>query len=645
MLTFFRSFAKSPFALVIILLIVLAFALYGVGGIFTGSGTAVVVAGNQQVSVRELAQAFEREMQRVQTENPDITREQALEYGLGEQVLQRLTTYAAMEAKADELGLEISDSALVEEASRQPAFRNPVTDRFDYDTMIEVLRRNGLTEDQFQAELEGDLRRQQLAFALARGVPVPDFMAQTRLDVRQEQRRITALLLDASTADEIEDPTDEQLESFIADNQDMTDRNGLPVFQAPEFRAITLVRFRLADFQRDVEVDEAVLRETYDYQVETGQIGTPARRSFVQLTVADEATAQTVADRLAAGESAADIAAELGLGEPVTLDEVEAYEVPDTQVGEAVFAMNEGETAAVEGRFGWNAVQVTLAEENQVPTFEEQLPDLREEAARADALDALYDQIASFEEARAAGASLEHAAAESGSPIEVFAPMDQYARDESLEVDMQRYSELGPDILTTAFQLSQGFAIDLQQYNETDYFTVRVDEVIPAQARPLEDVRDIAEARWREIQVDTQLSARADEALEQLQAGEPLDVVMLTTGGRTESTTTTRSATAPNFGRNVVSRAFGLDPGEWDSVQTGTGRYALIRVDEILPADTSGLPASEMDPVREEIAGQMSEDILIAMQQALQREYGLDDAAVDRQLYAQALGQDPNAAQ
>ena len=90
MLTLFRSFAKSPFALVIILLIVLAFAFTGVGGIFTGSGTAVVVAGNQQVSVREVAQAFERELQRVQTENPDITREQALEFGLGEQVLQRL---------------------------------------------------------------------------------------------------------------------------------------------------------------------------------------------------------------------------------------------------------------------------------------------------------------------------------------------------------------------------------------------------------------------------------------------------------------------------------------------------------------------------------------------------------------------------
>lgn len=640
MLTLFRSFAKSPFALVIILLIVLAFAFTGVGGIFTGSGTAVVVAGNQQVSVRQVAQAFERELQRVQTENPEITREQALEFGLGEQVLQRLTTFAALEAKASELGLAISPDALVDEAARQTAFRNPVTDRFDYNTMISVLQNNGMTEAQFRSELEGDLLRQQLIFALAGSVPAPEFLAETRYEVRRERRQITALLLDASTADEIEDPTEEQLESFIASNQDMTDRNGLPLFTAPEFRAITLVRFRLADFLRDIEIDETMLRETYDYQVETGQLGTPARRSFVQLTAADEATAQTVASRLESGETAAAIAADMGLGEPVELEEVEAYEVPDSQVAEAVFGMSEGAAAAVEGRFGWNAVLVTMSEDAQLPTFEEQLPQLREDAARADALDALYDQIAAFEEARASGATLEQAAAQSGTPIEVYAPLDRYGRDQSLAIDMQRYTELGPDILATAFEQSQGFAIDLEQYNETDYFTVRVDEIIPSAPRALDDVRDVAEARWREIQVDTQLSTRADEALEQLQAGEPLDVVALTTGGRTESTTTTRSATAPNFGRNVVSRAFSLDPGVWDSVQTGTGSYALVRVDEIIPADTSTISESEMATMQEELANEMGEDVLIALQQALQQEYGLNDGAVDRQLFARALGQD-----
>ena len=79
MLTLFRAFAKSPMALIVIVLLVLAFALYGVGGIFTGSGTAVVVVGNQQVSVRELSQSYEQTFRNQQLQNPSFTREQARE--------------------------------------------------------------------------------------------------------------------------------------------------------------------------------------------------------------------------------------------------------------------------------------------------------------------------------------------------------------------------------------------------------------------------------------------------------------------------------------------------------------------------------------------------------------------------------------
>ena len=69
MLTSFRQFAQSPVALVIILLLVMGFALYGVGGIFTGSGTAVVVVGQQQISQRELARAYQRELDRITDHN------------------------------------------------------------------------------------------------------------------------------------------------------------------------------------------------------------------------------------------------------------------------------------------------------------------------------------------------------------------------------------------------------------------------------------------------------------------------------------------------------------------------------------------------------------------------------------------------
>ncbi|MAK63173.1 MAG: hypothetical protein CMF75_00280 [Maricaulis sp.] len=640
MLSLFRSFAKSPLAIALLLLLCLGLILTGGNSIFTGSGTAVVVAGQQKVSVRELTVAYDRAIQRQQAEQPGFTAQDAREMGLGEQVLQQLAVEAALEAKADDLGIVISGNTLAREAAREEAFRNPVTDQYDYDTMISTLQRAGMTEQQYRDSMEGELRRQQLLISLASSLELPDSLARNRYDLTQEQRRISALVLDATAADEIPDPTDEELETFIAANATLPDpRTGLPVFTAPDMRAFTLVRFQLDDFIRDIEIDEQTLIDTYDYQVETGSIGTPALRSFVQLTASDEAGAQAVADRLAAGETAAAIAAELGLGEPVELEEVQAYEVPDTDVAEAVFAMGEGDAAAIQGRFGWNAVFVSSAVDATVPSYEEQREDILTELARADALNALYDQIAAFEESRASGATLEQAAAASGSPLEIFQPLDQYGRDTSLEIDFERYATLGQEILPGVFEAPEGYATDLTQFNETDFYTVRVDEIVPSHLRDLEDVRIVAEARWRESQLDTQLATRAEEALEQLRSGESLDIVALTTGGRAESTTARRTDTAENFSRSVIARAFSMNPGDWESVQAASGRHVILTVDEIITADTAALSGSELSELEALISQEATNDVFQALQMALEAEYALNDGAIDRALVAQALGE------
>tara|TARA_R110000868_G_scaffold137447_11_gene351011 strand:- start:18 stop:1952 length:1935 start_codon:yes stop_codon:yes gene_type:complete len=640
MLTNFRAFAQSPFALVIIVLLVLGFALYGVGGIFTGSGTAVVVVGNEQISQRELAQAFEREMQGVQEQNPELTREQALQAGLGDQVLQRLIVQAAFFAKARELGLVTSDRALSTELRNYEAFLNPVTGAFDTTLYRSTLQNARFAPAEFERSITEDMTRAQLAGALTAGDLNPTIMAGTRYLVEQEQRRIRALILDASEADAIENPTDEQLQAFIDANPDQVDQLGLPVFTAPEFRAITLVRFRLEDYILDVDVDESVLRETYEYQVENGVLGTPAQRSFVQLITPDETTAGQVASRLAAGESAEAIAAELGLDTPLSQTDAQAYQVPDSRLATAIFDMADGETGAIEGSFGWSAIQITAATDATVPSFEDQLDALRTEAARAEATNTMYDAMAAFEQERSNGATLEDAAQRAGVPLEAYVPLDQYARAQDGEIDFQRFQALASDVLRVAFEQFADFAINLEQYNETDWFTLRVDDIIPSQPRDLADVREEAEAIWRAAEADTQLQARADEALVQLQAGDDMDMVVLTSGGRIETSTLKRDETAGSFAAHIVGQAFGLNPGEPAmAVRRGGGPHMIIIVDEIIPSDLARAGLGEVEQRAGAIAAEINDDILVSAQTALLSEYEIDGSSVDQRLRAAALGQ------
>jgi len=320
--------------------------------------------------------------------------------------------------------------------------------------------------------------------------------------------------------------------------------------------------------------------------------------------------------------------------------------VPDADLSIAVFAAPVGEALAVEGTFGWYAVHVTGGVDADTPSFEEQLPILREAAARDEALNVMYDKMGTFTSAMEGGARLEEAAAEAGVPVEVFPALDIFGRDASLAVDpamIQRNATLGQEILPFAFDQFEGIPSDLEQFNEGDYFSVRVDSIQPEAVRALEDVRDVAEAGWRAQQVDVQLEARAAEAFDQIQAGEDIDLVALTSGGRVEMATLMRTETAGLFTRNVVSQAFGQPVGEFAQLTSHAGGvHGIIIVDEIIPAAAPA--ASDLATLQDEVDSAVSSDILLLAQNALLAEYGLNEGGVDPRLRALALGEtDPNS--
>lgn len=645
MLTLLRAFAKSPWAIVIIGLLVLAFALTGVGGVFTGSGTAIAVVGNQQVSVSQFSRAYENEIRSIQLQDTSFTREQAEAAGLERQVLNGLVVRAAFSAKAEELGLAVSDQALLEAASQFDIFQDPATGEYSFAAGQVALRQAGYTPRQFEEELAGDVLRDQFTTTLASGITVPSDFAGNRYRVAEERRSMRGLFIDASTADAIDAPTDEALQTFIDENRSATDQLGLPLFTAMEMREITLVRFQLEDFTVDETIDEEPLRELYDYQLETGQLGTPATRGFLQLVTEDTETASQVVDRLIAGEVALDIANELGLPAPFEQTESLAYQVPDQALADAVFAAAVGETIVVEGAFATYAVQVTSGTDAVTPSFEEQLPELRQAQAREQALDAMYGKMGHFQDALDTGATLEEAAAASGSPLEMFAPMDRLARGADRELNFTRYSALSTEILPSAFDQFEGLATSMQQFNDTDFFVVRVDSIIAERDLELTEVREEAEILWRQQQIGIQLQARAEEALAQLEAGEDMDIVALTAGGRVETAMLKRDESAGQFAGSVVQEAFFAERGQ-PVIVSGTGeslRVVLI-VDDIVQADPASAALGEIGVLSESILGEMQSDMLIMTQIALMAEYGQDgEGGIDARLVDQALGRNTNA--
>jgi len=629
MLSFIRSLARSPIVGgFIIALLVAAFALWGVEGIF-GGGNAAVLVGPERVTVQQVNREYENQIRQIQLENPRFTRDQAEQFGLGDQVVRRLTVQAAIDAKAKELGLAVSDQTLAEVLQAVPAFQNPFTNRFDRQTYLSVIGQQGFRERVFEADFARQLRRSQYVEAILGGTRAPDVFARARQAYQQERRALRALLIPPALAGDPGQPDDETLQAFIDENAQ--------AFRLPEQRRFTLVRVSPELYYRDVEVDEEELLQLYEFRLETGQLADPATRTLTQWPAPDRDAAEQAVSRISAGEAPAEAAAALGLGDAVEFEDVQAHQVPDSAVANAAFARQAGETAAVEGRLGWRVIHVRQAVDPDIPSLEDIRDELVDELSRDQAEGMMLDALAALEDARGAGALLEDAAASAGIPAERY----DFITRNGVTVNGERASTLlqETEILEQIFELPLGFDGDLSNFGENGYYVVRVDAVEEPRMPALDEVREDAAEFWRIRTIDDRLQSVLDEALERVRAGEDINGVADSLGApvRVEAATLNRTETAGPFNRQLVGAAFAQEKGAVFEARAGDQRTrAVVIVDDITGPRPAPMPAE----ARLQLAEELEDDLAASIESALLNTY---DIRSDQRLIDIGLGRiDPS---
>ena len=169
MLHLLRRAAKTWAFRILFGLLIVSFAVWGIGDLdLGGGGTRVATVGEEGVTVEDFATSLSREMQSVsrRTGQPmDAAR--AREMGLPEAVMSRMVRDAALSAEARRLGVSADDHAVRDAIVDSESFRD-ATGTFSQEQYRFVLDRLGFTVDRF----EDDLRR---SLARDAGILVQDF--------------------------------------------------------------------------------------------------------------------------------------------------------------------------------------------------------------------------------------------------------------------------------------------------------------------------------------------------------------------------------------------------------------------------------------------------------------------------------------
>jgi len=488
--------------------LVISFAIWGIGDIFRGFGRSTVAKiGRTEITVEQFRTLYNDRLQQYSRQaGRAIGPEQARQLGLDRLVIGQVVSEILLDERARVLGLALSDAEVAKQITADPAFQG-LNGQFDRARFEQVIRNAGFTEARFVAEQRRRLLRRELAGTIASGLSAPKALVEAASRYENEQRSVEFVLLDRAQAGEIPPPAPEVLAKYFEERKNF--------FRAPEYRKLVVVSLIPTEQARWMEISDADIKRAYEER--HARYVTPERRHVLQIDFPNAEAASAAAERIAKGASFADIAKELGKNEKdIDLGTVTKAAMIDRTAADAAFALKEGEVSApVQGRFGTVLVQVLKIEPEQIRSLEQVAGELKQELAIARAKTEVFDVYNKIEDARAEGKLLAETAATLKLEARTIEAVDRSGRDPAgMPVNLPDAQRLLP----LAFTTDVGVERDPLQFQD-GYIWFDVVGITPSRERPLDEVKEQVETRWRDQEIATRLNARATEIVDKLKAG------------------------------------------------------------------------------------------------------------------------------
>ncbi len=632
MLQSIRDRARGWIAYLIIFLVAIPFALWGIHNYFEGGGSRAVAKINgeeipPQVVRNELLQQKARLREAFGGQLPE---ELFTNEALKEASLQRVVTREVLRQVVAAEGFRVSDATVLQALHQIDAFRE--NGQFSVARYERLLQARRMSKGQFEQQLRESMRLDQLVQGIVRTSFLPASMAADYHRLQKQTRTLALLTVPAAAfADQI-DLTEADIEAYYAEHQDE--------FMRSERVKLDYVELSMGKIAETVSVVEDELRDVYRQNIE--RYREPEERSFRQILLQvpadadeaawDEAKAQAESlqskiqqgqsfQELAAQHSAAQLAASAGakIG-PVVRGDLSAA------IDTVLFELQEGEVSEpLKTDKGYRLLQVVSITPEQTEPFEAVREEV-EEQFRQRRAERRYIELTeqlltvSFEEPD----SLRPAAEATGLSVQTS---DWITRREGSGIG--QFTE----VRNTAFApevLEERRNSDLIELPEDRAVVIRIAQHQEQAPRPLAEVRaDVKQALQRERR-QAKAAALADQLKERLAAGETLAAVAAgSVAELREPEPLNRDSEA--LPAAVLQRAFAMPAPTGDQptlarIDRSNGDAVVILLKDVTPGYTQAEAPTEASQVAQNLARRELE----AFQEALK-------AAAEVKIYRQNL--------
>lgn len=593
MLQSMRQSTQSTAAKIIIGLIVLSFAAFGLETLLPGgAGTSVAEVNGEEITPFALQEAItqqKRQLVSILGDNidPAMLDDERLQPRALDSLIQRMLLLQ----KSAELKLVASDSQIAKSITSVAAFQ--LNGMFSADAYKSVLANAGYTPERFRRAQADDIVLTQLQTAINETDFATALELSATANLIAEERDVRYLVIPDADLVSDDDLSMEALQQYYRDNE--------VAFFNPEQVVVDYILLEGSDFA--VSVDEALVEEQYEAVKDEYEVSEQARVSHILLIQADDeldtAYAQRVADtgeRLGRGEDFADLAAELSddlgsasLGGELGFTDGTAF--PDEMESAIAGLVAPGEISApVQTDAGTHFIRLEERIAGDSVDYESVRDELR---ASIEAAEVERTLLLAVEELR----DLVFNAADLDGPAEALEARVLQSEPFSLEEGAGLFADERLRELSFSDDVKEaGNNSEVLELSGQRFVVVKVREVRAPQIAPFKEVRKVVRSGLKAELEAAALAKLTEDAEAMLAAGEPLEAAAnaFELEWRVELAATRLSSQLP---RTVLEAAFAMPQGQANALRRvslpGEG-YALVQLARVTAGDAESLSASEM---------------------------------------------------
>ncbi|MEM8842722.1 MAG: SurA N-terminal domain-containing protein [Pseudomonadota bacterium] len=595
MLELLRRGVKTWVAKALLGILILSFAVWGIGGeIFSFSmSTPVASVGETKVTAEQFSRAMQREQNQLSQRSGELVSYDTIrQLGMDQRVLAGLLRDAAFDEELNTLGIRIPDAAALQAMASRTEFQAP-DGSLSRAQVQQYMRQLGMSEEQFI-----DLNRRLVGQNLLIGPAVaatrsPPGMAARLATYQGEMRQVKSAVLPLALAPDPGAPNEDQLAAFYEAHPER--------YTEPARRWGEYLHVDIHALEEDARPTEEETRAAYNADKDVYAV-TPAR-VIDQMPMSDLAAARAAIERVEKGEvTFEDIVAENGFAlADVEIGRVGPGDVPEA-TAEAIFAVTEpGTLVPVELPIGTAIVRVRDVTQGGAVPFEDVRAEIETRLAREAAFNRAPQIANQIEEMRAGGSSFADIAEATGLTLGEF---NGLGPDGTLPDGPAQGILASPIFIQEVFEALDGEERPIIDTGDGSSVVIFVDREVEGGLQSLDTVRDRAIADWQDAQRVIALTEQAEQLAGTISQGTSIDTLAPELGVEViEQIPFTRETGPSLLPQNLVDAAFAAETGAGLSARLPDGDGVIVA--EVassiqLPADLAEQATSELDGLIEQ---------------------------------------------